>query len=93
MPEALEKLAELQEASVKEIASETAGRLLRAGAHAQTAATEAVLAGVSRPRFLEICAGYWDGADRAFNEMRERIEQAERAARDAEDVAGPEGPK
>ncbi len=84
--DALAKLAELQESSVKEIASEAAGRLLRTGVAAQMAATEAVLAGVSQPRFLEICGGYWAVADRTYREMRERLETAERAAREEESV-------
>jgi len=79
--DALEKLADMQESNAREVAREATLALLRLNATTRVSATEAVAAGVSRPRFLEICAGSWDAADRTFREMHARLVQAELAAR------------
>lgn len=89
----MDKLGDLQGEERQKAAREVAVSTSRVTCHAKVAAVEAVAAGLSRDRFLEVCAGSWDAADQTVAKMGSLLlGELERAAAASTEEKGPVAP-
>lgn len=85
-PDPAAKMAELQEADSRTIVRESVLAIMRCSSAARVAATEAVAAGLSRGKFVEVCGATYDMMEKAYVATSERLAEAERGERDGASV-------